>query len=96
MGVGKHAIIALAFFNGKTKKINNSIEIFAKDKPIIYNYKIINEYPHDKNAYTQGLEYYKGFLYETTGHKGKSSLRKVAIKTGEVLQKVALDKKIFW
>jgi glutaminyl-peptide cyclotransferase len=95
LGVGKHAINALAFFNGKTKKENGVIEVFANIKPEIYKYKIINEYPHDKKAYTQGLEYYNGFLYETTGRRGQSTLRKVALKTGKVLQKIALDNEYF-
>lgn len=95
LGVGKHAINALAFFDGKTKKENGFIEVFANMKPAIYKYKIINEYPHDKKAYTQGLEYYNGFLYETTGRRGQSTLRKVALKTGKVLQKIDLDTKYF-
>lgn len=95
LGVGKHAIAALAFFDKKTKKINSTIEIFAKNKPAIYSYKIVNTYAHDTKAYTQGLEYYNGFLYETTGRKGQSTLRKVEIKTGKVLQKVALDNNYF-
>jgi glutamine cyclotransferase len=94
-GVGKHQVSALAFYPGKTKKINNSFEVFADKKPAIYTYKIINTYPHDTKAYTQGLEYNNGFLYETTGRNGQSTLRKVNIKTGEVLQKVALDEKYF-
>ncbi|MFQ3181343.1 MAG: glutamine cyclotransferase [Polaribacter sp.] len=95
LGVGKHAINALAFFDGKTKKENGFIEVFAHIKPVIYKYKIINEYPHDRKAYTQGLEYYNGFLYETTGRRGQSTLRKVALKTGKVLQKIALDNEYF-
>jgi glutamine cyclotransferase len=95
LGVGKHAITALAFYPGKTVKKNGSFEVFADKKPVVYNYKIIQSYPHDKKAYTQGLEYYNGFLYETTGHRGESTLRKVEIKTGKVLQKTALDKKYF-
>ena len=95
LGVGKHAISALVFYDEKSKKINNSFEVFADKAPAIYSYKIINEYPHDTKAYTQGLEYYNGFLYETTGREGQSSLRKVAIKTGKVLQKIDLDKKYF-
>ena len=94
-GVGKHAVTALAFYPNKSKKINNSIEILAKDAPAVYSYKIINTFPHDKDAYTQGLEYKDGFLYETTGRRGQSTLRKVDLKTGEVLQKVDLDKKYF-
>ncbi|AUC86511.1 glutamine cyclotransferase [Polaribacter sp. ALD11] len=95
LGVGKHAINALAFYDGKTKKENGFIEVFANSKPAIYTYKIINEYPHDIKAYTQGLEYHNGFLYETTGRRGQSTLRKLDIKTGKVLQEIALDKKYF-
>jgi glutaminyl-peptide cyclotransferase len=95
LGIGRHALVALAFFNGKTKKENGYIEVFANSKPTIYTYKIINSYPHDRSAYTQGLEYYNGFLYETTGQRGQSTLRKVAIETGEVLKKISLNKKYF-
>ena len=95
LGVGKHAVSALAFYPGKTKKENNSFEVLADKAPAIYSYEIINSFPHDKKAYTQGLEYHKGFLYETTGRKGQSTLRKVEIKTGKVLKKINLDKKYF-
>ncbi|UAM98527.1 glutaminyl-peptide cyclotransferase [Polaribacter litorisediminis] len=94
-GVGKHAVSVLAFYPGKTKKINNSFEVFADTPYQAYTYKIINSYPHDTKAYTQGLEYYNGFLYETTGRRGQSTLRKIEIKTGKVLQSVDLDKKYF-
>lgn len=94
-GVGKHGISALIFYDSKTKKVNNSFEVMADVKPAIYTYKIINSYPHDTSAYTQGLEYYNGYLYETTGQRGESTLRKVEIETGKVLQKVDLDKKYF-
>lgn len=94
-GLGKHQVSALAFIPGKTKKVNNSFEVFANSKPIIYGYEIVNTYPHDKKAYTQGLEYFNGFLYETTGRRGQSTLRKVEIKTGKVLQKADLDEKYF-
>lgn len=95
LGVGKHKISALVFYPEKTKKENSFFEILANSPPIVYDYKIINRYPHDTKAYTQGLEYYNGFLYETTGRRGQSTLRKVDIKTGKVLQKKALDKKYF-
>ncbi|QXP67062.1 glutaminyl-peptide cyclotransferase [Polaribacter sp. AHE13PA] len=95
LGVGKHQISALVFYAEKTKKENSFFEVLANKKPVVYDYKIINEYPHDKTAYTQGLEYHDGFLYETTGQRGKSTLRKVEIETGKVLQKIDLDKKYF-
>ena len=47
-------------------------------------------YPHDRRAFTQGLQYLDGFLYEGTGLNGQSSIRKVKLETGEVLQKRAL------
>ncbi|MDO6674624.1 glutaminyl-peptide cyclotransferase [Tenacibaculum sp. 1B UA] len=94
-GVGKHAVTALAFYPNKSKKLNNSIEILAKEAPAVYSYKIVNIYPHDKGAYTQGLEYKNGYLYESTGRNGESTLRKVELETGKVLQKVDLDEKYF-
>ncbi|TVZ57035.1 glutamine cyclotransferase [Lutibacter sp. Hel_I_33_5] len=95
IGVGKQYITALTFYPGKTKKTNNSFEIFANKAPEVYGYKLINTYPHDAKAYTQGLEYHNGYLYETTGRKGQSTLRKVDIKSGKVIQKIDLDKKYF-
>jgi len=93
--LGKHTITALAFYENKTKKVTKSVYFMADAAPEIYTYKIINTYPHDPKAYTQGLEYYNGFLYESTGRKGTSSIRKVEIKTGKVLQQVNLDKQYF-
>ena len=63
--------------------------------PKVYSYKIINEYPHDITSYTQGLEYYNGELYESTGQRGESKLRKVNYKTGDVLKNVDLDREYF-
>jgi glutamine cyclotransferase len=51
-----------------------------------YRYKIVNTYPHDPQAFTQGLEFHDGYLYEGTGLKGKSSLRRVELRTGRVVQ----------
>ena len=81
LGFGRHFVVALSFYPGKTNKSKGSFEIFPTEKATIYGYKIINTYPHDSTAYTQGLEYYNGFLYETTGRRGQSSLRKVEITT---------------
>ena len=58
-------------------------------------FQIINIYPHDPNAFTQGLEYNDGYLYESTGLHGKSSIRKVDIKTGEVLKIKKLSNNLF-
>jgi len=53
-------------------------------------YKIVQTYPHDPHAYTQGLVYADGFLYEGTGQYNESSLRKVELSTGKVVQRVDL------
>ncbi|APG63944.1 glutamine cyclotransferase [Tenacibaculum todarodis] len=95
LGVGKHAVTAVAFYPEKAKKVNNTIEVFATKAPDVYSYKIVNTFPHDKKAYTQGLEFNNGFLYETTGRKGQSWLRKVDYKTGEVLQQEDLSSTYF-
>lgn len=57
----------------------------SNDVPI-YTYKVINVYPHDPNAFTQGLVFEKGVLYEGTGLNGRSSLRKVELETGTILK----------
>ncbi|MCM2301177.1 MAG: glutaminyl-peptide cyclotransferase, partial [Flavobacteriaceae bacterium] len=93
--LGKHSLKAVVYYEGKSKELLNDIYFLADTEPEIYVYEIIKTYPHDKNSYTQGLEFYNGFLYESSGHYGKSSLRKVKLETGEVLQKIDLDKKYF-
>ena len=58
-------------------------------------YKVIGQFPHDPQAFTQGLIFHEGYLYESTGLRGRSSLRKVDLVSGEVLQKVDLDDPFF-
>jgi glutaminyl-peptide cyclotransferase len=60
-----------------------------------YGYQVIHAYPHDPGAFTQGLEYRAGYLYEGTGLNGRSSLRKEKLETGEVLQEIDLDRQYF-
>jgi len=93
--LGKQAITANVYYDGKTKLLTNTIYFLASNPPVIYNYEVINEYPHDATAFTQGLEIHNDFFYESTGNYGKSSLRKVKMRTGEILQRVNLDKKYF-
>ncbi|MDM7460848.1 MAG: glutaminyl-peptide cyclotransferase [bacterium] len=52
----------------------------------VFRYRIVNTFPHDKEAFTQGLEFHDGYLYESTGLNGKSSLRRVELRTGRVVQ----------
>lgn len=61
----------------------------------VYGYEVVHAYPHDPEAFTQGLIYLDGFLYESTGLNGKSSVRKVKLETGEVLQRRDVDARYF-
>jgi glutamine cyclotransferase len=63
--------------------------------PVSYTYEVINVYPHDQNAFTQGLVIEDGILYEGTGLNGRSTLRRVDLETGNVLQMHALSDEFF-
>jgi glutaminyl-peptide cyclotransferase len=60
-----------------------------------FGFAVVNTYPHDPNAFTQGLIFLDGALYESTGLNGRSSLRKVKLETGESLQQIAVDSVYF-
>ena len=60
-----------------------------------FGYRVVRSYPHDPSAYTQGLVYRDGVLYEGTGLNGQSSVRKVRLETGEVMQIRRLDDRYF-
>jgi glutamine cyclotransferase len=60
-----------------------------------YGYDVVHVYPHDRTAFTEGLFYLDGFLYEATGLEGHSSVRKVKLETGEVVQQHALPPEFF-
>ena len=61
----------------------------------VWRYDLIRSYPHDPEAFTQGLVFRDGFLYESTGRNGRSSLRRVVLETGRVVQRVAVDRRYF-
>lgn len=93
--LGNQTIKALVYFEGKNVEVLSSFSIFATHEPKILTYKIVNTYPHDITAYTQGFEFYKGVLLEGTGQYGKSTLRKTDYKTGKVLESIKLEDKFF-
>ena len=70
-------------------------EVMAQGATPVDTYRVINSYPHDPAAYTQGLIYRDGFLYESTGLRGSSTLRKIRLETGEVLQQRRVDQAHF-
>lgn len=63
--------------------------------PDVYGYEVVNEYPHDDDAFTQGLIYVKGSLYEGTGQRGESQLRRIDLKTGKIEKSISLHRKYF-
>ena len=65
------------------------------EAPQRFSYEVVNAFPHDANAFTQGLVYADGMLYESTGLLGASSLRAVHLETGEVENMVVLPADIF-
>lgn len=61
----------------------------------VYGYEVVHTYPHDVHAFTEGLLYLNGFLYESTGLEGHSSIQKEKLETGRVLQKIDIPKQYF-
>lgn len=75
--------------------VEGKLIILNTTAPKIYSYEIVNRYPHQRDAYTQGLEFVGDELYESTGQYGESKLRKVNYTTGKVLNEVELDNAYF-
>ena len=94
---------AVIYADGKTEEVTTRIEMVSDIQPKLLTYKILNTYPHDIKAYTQGLEFYRDTLYESTGNgagngtgiRGISSLRKTDYKTGKVHKQVDLENEMF-
>lgn len=66
-----------------------------KDKVPLYSYELIKTYPHDTDAYTQGLVFHEGNFLESTGRQGRSSLRRVEIDSGKVIQQITVPTPYF-
>jgi len=93
--LGKHTIEATVYFSGEKQIATTVITVLNSEVPKVFTYKIINEYPHDITSYTQGLEFFDGKLYESTGQYKESKLRLVNYKTGEVLKNINLPNEYF-
>lgn len=92
-----YANLKAAFYkDGDVAKDSTRIEIVSSvAEPKVLTYAVVNTYPHDIHAYTQGLEFYQGILYEGTGQYGESTLRKTDYKTGKVDIKIDLEQRFF-
>jgi glutamine cyclotransferase len=79
MAIGALGLTPLGVRAGEQVPAGTSLPVFG--------YTVVKTYPHDRDAFTQGLQYLNGFLYEGTGLNGRSSIRKVRLDTGEVVQR---------
>ncbi len=103
--LGYQNLKAMVYFDGDTapQEITSRVELVSNIQPKLLKYTIVNTYPHDLKAYTQGLEFYRDTLYESTGNgagngtgiRGISSLRKTDYKTGKVYKSITLENSIF-
>ncbi len=89
-------IVVIIVLSASILVIFNSNNASAKSTATYYTYSIVNTYPHDTNAFTEGLVYSDGFLYESSGSfNGASSLRRENLTTGNVLQEYTLPTQYF-
>src|SRR5438046_843730 len=64
-------------------------------EPVAYTYQVVNIFPHDRGAFTEGLQFVQGAMFESTGLNGRSDLRKVDLSSGRVLQLAKLSGQYF-
>lgn len=93
---GRKSLKVTAYKGGKLQNpITRFMIIFSDIVPKMDGYKVVHIYPHDKEAFTQGLIFDYGRLYEGTGQKGESSLREVELETGKVIRQHNIDNSLF-
>ncbi len=93
---GRKSLKVTAFREGKARTTITRFMIILSDVvPRRYGYKVIHTYPHDREAFTQGLFYDNGILYEGTGQEAGSTLREVELTTGKVLRQLNLSPELF-
>ena len=88
-------IIAACNGSNKPAETNAAADNSGVALPTSISYSIVREYPHDPKAFTEGLEYRNGVLYESTGQYGSSDVRKVDLKTGKVLEVRKMEARYF-
>lgn len=92
LALGVKAITAKIYREGaEQEEISTSITLKSSLVPVKIQYTVVQQFKHDTESYTQGLEYHNGFFYESDGLVGESSVRKVEPATGKVLQMTPVD-----
>ena len=92
---GNPQISITAYFKGKKEKIYPKIKFLSNLNPKRYTYELVNTYPHNDKSYTQGLFFHNNSLYESTGHRGSSTIGKYDLFTGEIIQIANIENKYF-
>ena len=93
--LGEKMIKAEVFYDGKKEVALQKVIVVNGSTPKLYTYELLNTYPHDITSYTQGLEFYKGVLYESTGQYGESKLRALDYENDAILNNVNLSRSYF-
>lgn len=93
---GKHQIKIVSTKTDGVEGVSfQSLEVVSDIQPEMLTYEVVRTYPHDTEHFTQGLEFYNGILYESTGENGKSGIFKIDLETGKILKSVRLENKYF-
>jgi glutamine cyclotransferase len=93
--LGYQYLKATVYFGSDSSDATKRVELVSNVNPKLLKYKIVNTYPHDAASFNEGLEFHNDTLYESTGQKGTSYIRKYDYKTGKIYKQVDLDKKYF-
>ena len=93
--LGYQNLKALVYYEGENAEATARVELVSNVQPKLLKYKIVNTHAHDTLSFTEGLEFYKDTLYESTGQKGSSYFRKYDYKTGKIFKQVDLEDKYF-
>ena len=93
--LGYQNLKALVYFEGDTVTIKSRVEVAAATAPKLLKYTIVNTYDHDVAAFTEGYEFFRDTLMESTGQNGKSYFAKIDYKTGKTYKKVELGQQYF-
>jgi glutaminyl-peptide cyclotransferase len=93
---GRKSLKVTSFAGGKAQNtVTRFVIIYSNTAPVRYGYRVVNTYPHNRDAFTQGLVYDNGLLYEGTGQQTGSSLREVELNTGKVIRQHNIDASLF-
>ena len=93
--LGNHLLTGKIYSGGEAEELTTNVNILSATAPQEYTFKVLKTLPHDTSSYIEGLEYHDGFFYESAGSTGESSLRKVNVESGKILQKKDLDSVYF-